>query len=290
MADLKCFVNFIVEGFMNSPILLATILIISAIMYYKRHLQQTSEYYTHQIEQLKLQNQLLSLKNEYEKNQFTNERNWIQLRERNEKIEREIEDLLKCKEKYEKEREREGSVIIATESKISENDNIQESSHLSDKQELNTEKLQITETKNVRESKTDNDNHIQKLSKQKKDEVDEEIDKAKLRRHRFGELRRSLSSSSIPSEHDDEITTYPPIFEKPTDPINKSVYDYVNSLPAVQSSTTKIKQQKTTTTTTALSMNNKVVRHQNLLQVPEITITDTISFENYESVEKLREE
>ena len=64
-------------------------------MYYKRHLQQTSEYYTHQIEQLKLQNQLLSLKNEYEKNQYTNERNLIQLRERNEKIEQEIQDFSK---------------------------------------------------------------------------------------------------------------------------------------------------------------------------------------------------
>ena len=262
-------------------------------MYYKRHLQQTSEYYTHQIEQLKLQNQLLSLKNEYEKNQYTNERNLIQLRERNEKIEQEIQDLLKCKKKYEKEREREKTTNSVTEStKNSENENKRETTTSSDKRELDTEKFHTSEVKNVRQPNVDNDNTIQKLSKKEQEEVDKEIDMAKIRRHRFGELRRSLSSSSIPSEHDDEITTYPPIFEKSiSEPTHKSVFDYVNSLPLVQTSTTQIKQQKTTTTTTTLSMNNEMARHNmNLLQVPEITITDTISFENYESLQKMRKE
>ena len=69
-------------------------------------------------------------------------------------------------------------------------------------------------------------------------------DEVKLRRQRFGELRRTLSSTSIPSEHDDENTEYTPLVNKTKkivvndDKEKEYVFKYVDSLPSSSSATT----------------------------------------------------
>jgi hypothetical protein len=109
------------------------------------------------------------------------------------------------------------------------------------------------------------------------DEIHMEVDIAKAKRHRFGALRRSLSSSSIPSEHDEEILTTIMSNKMTNDlPVHQqSVIDYVSSLPtsAVQASNPTMKNED--------PVDDKAPV-KNFLRIPEITITDTISFNNYD--------
>ena len=118
---------------------------------FKKYNKQNQDFYQNQIEQLKLQNELLTLKAEYESHKTKNEKNLSELRQHNEKILSEIALLTYAQTSYKPEK---------------------------------------------------------KLSKEEEAEVHREIDMAKIRRRRFGELRRSLSSSSIPSEHDEDILPY----------------------------------------------------------------------------------
>ena len=196
---------------------MAAILILSAILIFTKKNRKNSNnedgFYISQIEQLKIQNQLLQMKNEFIENKRVTDGDLRELREQSKRIEKEIEIL------------RNESV----KSNISEEYNENNKTFRSQSSKCDV----MTSECDVVTSKYDVTNPIKVHG-----------DEVKLRRQRFGELRRTLSSTSIPSEHDDENTEYTPLVNKTKkivmndDEEKEYVFKYVDSLPSSSSATT----------------------------------------------------
>ena len=122
-------------------------------------------------DRLKLQNQLLQMKNDFIESKRVTDGDLRLLRQQNQRFEKEIEILRKQ---------------YAAKSNTSEEYKEDESNKTFDCQ---LSKCDVT-----------NQSDVINATSQIYD------DKVKIRRQRFGQLRRTLSSTSIPSEHDDENT------------------------------------------------------------------------------------
>ena len=202
--------------------MLATILFLSAILILKKKKKSSNHnaadgFYVNQIEQLKLQNQLLRMKNDFIESKRVTDGDLRLLRKQNQRIEKEIEILRKQ---------------YAVKSNTSEKYNEDENNKTFDCQ---LTKCDVT-----------NQSDVINATSQIYD------DKVKIRRQRFGQLRRTLSSTSIPSEHDDENTEYIPLVNKTqkfivNDDKDKEVFKYLDSLPSLSSAnSTRLKNNVTT--------------------------------------------
>ena len=266
---------------------------------------------------------MLVLKNKQQENKRANENDLRLLREQNERIENEIDNLRKVVQRmnnFEDLFQNKNLCCFCRSTQYSHNNN----EHKPDQSKTLVEK-----------SKCDVDNHCNPSNN---DVINAQTgavceEQAIMRRRRFGQLRRTFSSSSIPSEHDDENTEYTPLVNKTTktngDKNNEYVFQYLDSLPpaakskncavsanicavdgenheqteisSVSKSTAEEKHQEgksntltddddRRTETASQSPSSMVTDNQDgrrscaQLQIPQITITDTVAtfyhFEN----------
>ena len=179
---------------------------------------------------------MLVLKNKQQENKRANENDLRLLREQNERIENEIDDLRKVIQRMNNFED------------LFQNKNLCCFCRSSTQYFHNNNEHKPDQSKTlVEKSKCDVDNHcnpsnndVNKYCVTNNDVINAQTgavceEQAIMRRRRFGQLRRTFSSSSIPSEHDDENTEYTPLVNKTTktngDKNNEYVFQYLDSLP-----------------------------------------------------------
>ena len=213
-------------------------------------------FYVTQIEQLKLENQLLLLKNKFEDSNRGNENALRLLHEQNDRVEKNIKEKVeRLQDKIEKKFDDLKAVLQNTTDSCkhcafdegntetsSANSTIDMPSHNHEGKSSHINDVIKCCVDDVEESKIKDTTKTENVEKKDFDEEEKrEIFDAQMRRRRFGKLHRTLSSSSIPSENDDDNNDYTPFVNNTKTKTSKDtkiknneddqVQKYIDSLP-----------------------------------------------------------